>query len=111
MIETVVKDFMESYLPVPVFMEYPKEPHRRFVVLRKSGGTRENLLDSATFVADSYAESMFETAKLNEQVVAAFDSLTDLDTVSSSKRGGDYNVPDTQNKRYRYQAICVVTYY
>lgn len=111
MIETIVKDFMESCLPVPVFMEYPKDPHKRFVVLRKAGGSRDDLVDTAMFIADSYAESMFESAKLNEQVVAAFDSLTDLDAVSSSKRGGDYNIPDTQNKRYRYQAVCNLTYY
>ena len=111
MIETIVKDFMESCLSVPVFMEYPKDPHKRFVVLRKAGSSRENLVDTAMFIADSYAESMFESAMLNEQVLTAFDSLTDLDAVSSSKRGGDYNLPDTQNKRYRYQAICNVTYY
>ena len=111
MIETIVKDFMESSLPVPVFMEYPREHHTRFVVLRKGGNSRENLIDTAMFIADSYAESLHETAKLNELVVAAFDSLTDLDAVSSSKRGGDYNAFDTQNKRYRYQAICNVTYY
>lgn len=111
MIETIVKDFMESHLPVPVFMEYPKEPHKRFVVLRKADSSRVDFIDTATFIADSYAESMFESARLNEQVVTAFDSLIELDSISSSKRGGDYNVPDTQNKRYRYQAVCNVTYY
>lgn len=111
MIEIIVKDFMESALPVPVFMEYPKDPHKRFVVLRKAGSSRGDLVDTAMFIADSYAESMFESAKLNELVVSAFDNLTELDAVSSSKRGGDYSAPDTQNKRYRYQAICNVTYY
>lgn len=111
MIESIVFDFMKSNLSVPVFMEYPTEQHTRFVVLRKADSSRDNMVDTAMFVADSYAETMYETAKLNEQVVAAFDSLTDLENVSSSKRGGDYNAPDTQNKRYRYQAVCNVTYY
>ena len=111
MIETIVKDFMESRLPVPVFMEYPKEPHKRFVVLRKAGSDRDNLIDTAMFVADSYAESMYESANLNALVVSAFDNLVELDVVSSSKRAGDYNATDTQNKRYRYQAVCNVTYY
>lgn len=111
MIETIVFDFMKSSLSVPVFMEYPTEQHTRFVVLRKADSSRDNMVDTAMFVADSYAETVYETAKLNEQVVSAFDSLTDLESVSSSKRGGDYNAPDTQNKRYRYQAVCNVTYY
>ena len=111
MIETIVIDFMTSHLSVPVFMEYPKEQHERFVLLRKADSSRVDMVDTAMFVADSYAETLYETAKLNEQVVAAFDRLTELENISSSKRGGDYNAPDTQNKRYRYQAICNVTYY
>lgn len=111
MIEVTVEDFMKARLPVPVFPEYPKESHKRFVVLRKVGSTRDNLVDTAVFVADSYAESVYETAKLNELVVSAFDNLIELDAVSSAKRAGDYNATDTQNKRYRYQAVCNVTYY
>lgn len=111
MIEITVKDFMESYLLVPVFMEYPAKPPARFVVLRKADSGRVNYIDTAMFIADSYAETLLETAKLNEQVVNAFDSLTDLDVISCSERGGDYNFPDTQNKRYRYQAVQNITYY
>ena len=111
MIELTVKEFMEGRLSVPLFMEIPANPPKAFVVLHKGDTSREDFVNSAMFVADSYAPSMLEAARLNEQVVAAFDSLTDLDTVSSSKRGGDYSVPDTQNKRYRYQAVFDITYY
>lgn len=111
MIEIEVKDFIESHLPVPVFMEYPQKPPDRFVVLRKADSGRENHIDTAMFIADSYAETLLETARLNNLVVIAFDNLTDLDVISCSRRGGDYNFPDTQNKRYRYQAVQNITYY
>lgn len=111
MIEITVLDYMSNNLPVPVYMEFPSDPDNRFVVLRKGGSERENLVDTSTFVADSYAESLLEAAKLNEQVKAALDSLIELDTISGSKRGGDYPFYDTQNKRYRYQAVQNITHY
>lgn len=111
MIELIVLKFMTEKLPVPIYMEFPKDSPNRFIVLRKGNSERENLVDTSTFVADSYAESLLEAAKLNEQVKAALDSLTELDAVSSSKRGGDYPFYDTQNKRYRYQAVQNITHY
>lgn len=111
MIEITVLDYMSNNLPVPVYMEFPSDPDNRFVVLRKGGSERENLVDTSTFVADSYAESLLEAAKLNEQVKAALDSLIELDTISGSKHGGDYPFYDTKNKRYRYQAVQNITHY
>lgn len=111
MIEFIVKEFMEQRLLVPVFMEFPKNPSERFVVLKKGDSGRENLLDAAMLVADSYAESLLEAARLNEQVKAVLDDLIQLDAVSSSRRGGDYPAFDTKNKRYRYQAVQNITHY
>jgi len=111
MIETIVLNFMAEKLPVPVYMEFPKDPPGKFVVLKKGNSSRENYVDTSMFVADSYADSMFHAAQLNEQVVKAFDDLTDLDSVSCSMRGGDYAFPDTHNKRYRYQAVQTITHY
>lgn len=111
MIEITVKGFLEQKLQVPVFMEFPPNPPDRFVVLRKADSSRENLVDTSMLVADSYAESLLEAAKLNELVKAALDDLIELDTVSSSRRGGDYPFTDTKNKRYRYQAVQNITHY
>lgn len=111
MIEITVKDYVGKSLQVPVFMEFPENPPKRFVVLKKGDSGRENYLDSAMFVADSYAESLLEAAKLNEQVKDILDMLTELDSISSSRRAGDYPAFDTKNKRYRYQAVQTITHY
>ena len=111
MIEEIVQKYMTDKLDVPVFMEFPEEPPLRFVVLKKADSSRENYIDSAMFVADSYAETMFDAAKLNCQVVSALDDLTDLDEICCSERGGDYAFQDTQSKRYRYQAVQNITHY
>ena len=111
MIEVIVLSFLSERLPVPVYPEFPTDPPERFVVLRKEDSGRENLLDSAMFVADSYAEPLLEAAKLNEQVKAALDALTQIDEVCSVNRGGDYPAFDTKNKRHRYQAVYNITHY
>lgn len=111
MIEITVLSFLSERLPVPVYPEYPTNPPERFVVLRKADSSRENLLDSAMFVADSYAEPLLEAARLNEQVKAALDVLPEIDVVSSSRRAGDYPAFDTKNKRHRYQAVYNITHY
>ncbi len=111
MIEITIKNHMAERLGIPIYFEFPSRPPGTFVVLKKSGNGRENLLDAATLVADSYAPSMLEAAKLNERVKTALDELTDLEGVSSSRRGVDYPLFDTQNKKYRYQAVQNITHY
>ena len=111
MIEIVVKEFMEQQLPVPLYMEYPEDPPDSFVGLKKGDSGRENHLDSAMFVVDSYGPSLLVAAQLNEQVKSILDDLVQLDTVSSSRRAGDYPAFDTKNKRHRYQAVQNITHY
>ena len=111
MIELIVKDFLQSKLPQKVYMEYPEKPPERFFLLRRSGQGREDMLETSTLILDSYGQTRLEAARLNEAGKAAMDELTELDEVTSSKRSGDYPLEDTQNKRYRYQAVQTITHY
>ena len=111
MIELTVKDFLEQSLTVPVYFELPEDPPDTFLVLKKGDSSRDNLLDAAMFVADSYGPSLWEAAKLNELVKEALDDLIHLPSISASRRAGDYPAFDTINKRYRYQAVQNITYY
>ena len=104
-------EFLSCRLGIPVYMEYPEKPPENFVVLKKEGNPRENLLDSAMLVADSYGGTLLRAAVINEQVKAVLDTLVELPEVTSSTRGGDYPAFDTKNKRYRYQAVQNITYY
>lgn len=111
MIEIIIRDYLSSALAVPVYMEFPEDAPERFVVLKKGDTTRENRLETAVFIPESYESSMLEAAKLNQQVKAAMDELTELDEVSASDLAADYPAFDEKNKRHRYQAVYNVTYY
>lgn len=110
MIETIVLDYISEALSVPVVMEVPENPEGSFVVLEKTGSTRENYIDSATIAAQSYAPTLAEAAALNEQVKAAFFALAEKDEIGAVRLNSDYNFTNTATKRYRYQAIFVLTY-
>lgn len=111
MIEITVKDYLQGRIDAPVFLEYPAQPPKRFVVLRKGDSGRENLLCYALFVADSFGESLLDAASVNKDVKTAMDSITELDIISAMYPGGDYALTDTKNKRHRYQAVFEITHY
>ena len=110
MIETIVLDYLSSVLPEPCSLEVPERPPARFVVLEKTGSSRENYINTASFAVQSYGPSLFEAAELNERVKAAMDDLIQLPDIISSDLDSDYNFTDTSTKRYRYQAVYDIIY-
>lgn len=112
MIEKIILDYLNSKLSVPAYMEIPEEKNRpkRFVLLEKTSGGEENHISSAILAIQSYAESLYEAAVLNEAVKAAMREAIVLNTVSKAKLNTDYNFTDTTKKQYRYQAVYDLVY-
>lgn len=111
MIETILLNYLEDTLRVPVWAEFPQNPPERFVILRFGDTTRENMLETTMVIAESYDSSLLKTAQLNQRVKAAMDALPELPEISAARLGADYPAPDTKNKRYRYQAVYNITHY
>lgn len=110
MIEKIVLDYLKEVLEVPVHTDMPEHPENRFVLIEKTGGSKENFINFATITLQSYAESRYRAAELNEQVKTAMDNIIILDSVGKSKLNADYNYPDTTKKKPRYQAVYELTY-
>lgn len=111
MIEERVLNYLNDALSVPCRMEMPEKVSGQFVVLEKTGTYRLNKITQATFAIQSYAPTLYDAALLNEQVKAAMEDLAERDDISRVQLNSDYNYTDTAMKRYRYQAVFVVTYY
>lgn len=111
MIEVTVYNYLNDALSVPVYTELPKEKPQRFVVLDKIGSSKENYLSSSTVAFQSYAESKFQAALLNEQVKEAIENMIVLDEISKVELNSDYNFTDTTTKEYRYQAVYEIYHY
>ena len=109
MIEIIVMEYLEDKLNIPVRLEKINDVPSIFI--EKTGGEETDFITTATFAIQSYGESMFKAAELNERVKAAMRDLVELKEVSSVKYVTDYNFTDTETKRYRYQAVYTVTYF
>lgn len=111
MIEKIVIDYLEMVLEVPVFMERPEKAPKKYVIVEKTGSSRENFIKSATLALKSHADSLLHAAELNEQVKEAMDSIIRLDVVCRSELNSDYNFTDPTAKAYRYQAVYDLVHY
>ena len=111
MIETTVLDYLRDRLGVPVTMEVQEGASGTFVVLEKTGSSRQNYIRRATLAVQSYAPTLLLAAQLDDRVIEAMLALPKLDRVAACRLERDYNFTDTETKKYRYQAVFAVTYY
>lgn len=112
LIEITVKNHVEGRLDCPVYMEFPEnDAPEYFVILDRTDGSREEHIDSSTFVVQSYGPSKLAAAMLNAKVKEAMDSLIELTRIAACDYSGDYPFPDTKRKRHRYQAVYEITHY
>lgn len=111
MIEIIIKQYSDNHLSVPCYLEKPITPPQRYVLFEKISSGKSNHLPSSTFAFQSYAESMYESALLNEKVKEVIESMIELDEIRSIKLNSDYNFTDKTIKEYRYQAVFDIKHY
>lgn len=111
MIEKMVKDHIKKTLKLPCYLEYPDKPESKFTIIEKTGSSYENYINYSTIAIQSYAESMYEAAKLNEEAKIAMLNMVELNEICSISLNSDYNFTDTTQKKYRYQAVFDIVYY
>ncbi len=111
MIERIMIDYLNNVLVPPVYMERPENPPREYVIIQKTGSSKRNQICSATMAFQSYSESLYEAALLNEDVKAAVEKAVTLPEICSTKLNSDYNFTNTAMKQYRYQAVFDITHY
>jgi len=110
MIEEIVKDYLDSELNVDVYLEVPREGST-FVVMEKTGSSKQDHVCTATIAVQSYAGTLFDAAQLNEAVKVAMENIINLDVICACSLNSDYNFTDVETKRYRYQAVFDLTHY
>lgn len=111
MIELIIKQYLDSHLDVPSFLERKSTMPAKFVLFEKTGGAKNNHLKSAPFAFQSYAKSLYDAAMLNEQVKEVVEQMVELPEISGIELNSDYNFTDEETKEYRYQAVFDINYY
>ena len=114
MIEKIIYDYLNSSedLTAKAYTEMPETVPNKMYLIEKTGSSIDNKINTATIAIQSYAETLYDAISLNEDLKPVMlDGLISLDSVSGVYLNSDYNYTDTTTKRYRYQAVFVVTYY
>ena len=110
MIELTVLNFLKSQniggVVENVFMEKPqKQDLEEFILIEKTGSEKVNHINRATIAIQSWSRSMYNAAKLNEEVKDAMEKIIEYTEISKCSLNSDYNFTDTKTKSYRYQAV------
>lgn len=111
MIEKIVLNYLNNELSVPVYMEMPKHAPQKFVVIEKTGSSKNDCIYTAMITLKSHAPTLYQAATLNDAVKAAMDNIIVLDEISKSQLNSDYNYTNTATKTYRYQAVYDIWHY
>lgn len=110
MIEEIVREHLKTILDVPVLMEEENE-EKKYILIEKTGGSEADYIKHATLAIQSFSDTLYSTAKLNEEVKKAMKRIAERDDVCRCELNSDYNYTDTKRKKYRYQAVFNIAYY
>ena len=111
MIEKTVLDHLNG-AGIRALMEIPEGGGTPpFCIVQRTGGGEENHIRRATIAIQSYGETLFRAAELNERVVETMEDLPELPEIAACELNSDYEFTDTAKKQYRYQAVFDVVYY
>lgn len=111
MIEKIVLDYLLEESGVPTFMEAPPNPPEEHIIIEKMGGSVVDHIKRAVIAVQSYAESLYKAAELNEKVKELLEGMINLDDVIKVELNSDYNYTIASQKQYRYQAVFDIFYY
>ena len=114
MIEKVLFDYLNSKLDVPVYLERPANPPEKFVVIERTGGKQEDLINRATIAVQSIARTLYETVGLSDMVIMAMNDAICLPEIGSVYLNSVYNFTNknqTDRDEHRYQSVWEITYY
>lgn len=105
LIEQVIREYLLTQIDVPIYLEHQDDLPGRYIFIEKTGSGKKNQLDFCTFAIQSYGDSLYDAATLNEDLKKAIESMVTLDMIAKVKLDSDYNFTDTETKKHRYQAV------
>ena len=114
MIEEIVRAHLIDEIELPVYLEEPAKPPRKYMLIEKVGssdGAAHRVGKAMITVQSISAQSLSSAALLNEEVKQAMWKLEADNRVTRVRCNSDLNDTDPETHRYRYQALFEITYY
>lgn len=111
MIELIIKNYLDSALAVPAYMEKPERAPEQYVLIEQTSERETNHISYATVAIQSYAASKYEASRLNELVKTVMGDIVILSDVAKCSLNNSYPFTDVTKKQYRYQAVFDLVFY
>ena len=115
MIETLLKDYLQTELGISVYLMLPESAQNpgnsKFIVIEKTGSSFADQIMTSTFAVQSYGNNLYEAAELNKDVIATVFRFVEKNEITRVHLNGDYNFTSPTTKRPRYQAVFDITHY
>lgn len=111
MIEVALRQYLERELEIPVVMEYPKNPPKKFIMMQLADGGQINHIDASTFFVTVYANTLYAAAELKEKVKTALFDAPSMSGICNAKLGQESAGTDTNNHIYTYNLTFNFYYY
>lgn len=106
MIEKIAVKYLNSKLSSPAYAGEPDRKEGNYVTIEKTGTQRYLYAERSTLSVVSWADSILEAAKLNEEVKEQMLLLPESEeTVAECELSSDAFFSDTVLKKYGYQAF------
>lgn len=110
MILELVKKYLEENMNIPVHMEIPADPPKKYLTIQKLDGGKTNQVKAITLSIEAYDESKYKASMLSDKVEEQMESLGESDKVFSCKLGGGGDDTDSISKKYRFETIWNIYY-
>lgn len=109
-IEQAVYEYLSENLDVPVNFQVPSGPPDLYVLLEKTGSSRDHGLWTVDLAVQTCGKNLLEVIEENEVIKEVLPGIIDLEDVFRCECQTDYNFTNTKTKEYRYQAVFEIVY-
>ena len=111
MIEVVLKQYLESELDYPVYLEIPAGAAAEYYSLERVGGRETDGLCETSITIESHGASLYKSALMDEQVIEAMKNADLCNEIYGAHLNSHYNATDTERKIYKYKALFDINHY
>ena len=112
MVEAKIREYLANSLNnIPVYMEYPKNPPKQFILLQVADGGQTNHIDAVTFFVTICADSLYAAAELKEAVKTLLFDAVIIPGITTSNLGSERAGTDQANHVYTYELTFNFYYY
>lgn len=111
MLEVTIKQFLETRVNVPVYLEVPADAAKEYYAIERVGGSEDEKIFHSSVTIESVGKSLYSAALMDENLYNIMCDLPTMPDVSSINLNSHYNATDTERKQYKYKALFDINHY